>query len=71
MSNEPKTDNKHESRPHDQDKSRDKHAGQHSQQDKSSEGLDAMSDNGPQEKAGKGKIATSEPGGSPSDRKQA
>lgn len=56
MTNENKTDSKQEPRPQ--------------AQEKSSSGYDAMTDNGKQEKPGKGKIATSAPGGSESDSEQ-
>lgn len=72
MTTEHKTDNKRQPRQQAQkDKPHGEHPEQKAHQDKSSKGYDTMTDTRQQEKAGKGKIATSEPGGSKPDRKRA
>lgn len=67
MTTEHKTDKQSEPRQQAQDEPHEKHPGQQAHQDKSSTGFDTMTDTRKQEQAGKGKIATSSPGGSEPD----
>ncbi|WP_376694891.1 hypothetical protein [Wenzhouxiangella sp. EGI_FJ10305] len=72
MTTEHKTDNKRQPRQQAQkDKSHGDHPEQQAHQDKSSKGYDTMTDTRQQENPGKGKIATSEPGGSKRESKRA
>lgn len=70
MTNDHNTDNQRQPRQEATDASRDKHPGQKAHEYKASTGHDTMIDTEEQEKEGKGKVATSAPGGSTPDRKQ-
>lgn len=70
MTNDHNTDNQRQPRQDSKGASRDEHLGQKAHEHKASTGHDTMIDTRKQEKEGKGKVATSAPGGSTPDSNQ-